>query len=97
MVVWEYDVPAAARSLGWAVVANNVEALRILLDCKYYTACLLALVGAAARWAVGRAVLVAAGLGDVDSIGESSVAEDGKALWALLEYAKDWAGRLAVG
>lgn len=97
MVIWEYDVPAAARSLGWAVVANNVEALRILLDCKYYTACLLAIAGAAARWAVGRAVLITAGLGDVDSIGESSVAADGKALWALLVYTKQWAGRLAVG
>jgi hypothetical protein len=97
MVIWEYDVPAAARSLGWAVVANNVEALRILLDCKYYAACLLAIVGASARWAVGRAVLLAAGLGDVDSISESSVAADGKALWALLKYAWEWAGRLAMG
>ncbi|KAK5998183.1 Protein arv1 [Cladobotryum mycophilum] len=97
MVIWEYDVPAAARSLGWAVVANNVEALRILLDCKYYVACLLAIAGAAARWAIGRLVLVSAGLGDVDSISDSSVAADGKALWALLMYAKEWAGRLAVG
>lgn len=97
MVIWEYDVPAAARSLGWAVVANNVEALRILLDCKYYVACVLAIAGAAARWAVGRAVLVTAGLGDVDSMSESSVAADGKALWALLMYAREWAGRLAVG
>ncbi|POR36646.1 Uncharacterized protein TPAR_03160 [Tolypocladium paradoxum] len=97
MVIWEYDVPAAARSLGWAVVANNVEALRILLDCKYYTAFILAIAGAASRWAVGRMVLTAAGLGDVDSIGESSVAADGKALWALLMYAREWAGRLAVG
>lgn len=96
MVIWEYDVPAAARSLGWAVVANNVEALRILLDCKYYTACILAIAGAAARWSVGRVVLTSAGLGAVDSISESSVAVDGKALWALLMYAKDWAGRLAV-
>jgi len=97
MVIWEYDVPAAARSLGWAVVANNVEALRILLDCKYYTACILAIFGAAARWAVGRVVLTMAGLGDVDAISESSVAADGKALWALLIYFKQWAGRLAVG
>lgn len=97
MVIWEYDVPAAARSLGWAVVANNVEALRILLDCKYYTAIVLAIAGAAARWAVGRAVLSMAGLGGVDSISESTVAADGKALWALMMYAKEWAGRLAVG
>ncbi|CAM1511117.1 Fc.00g086300.m01.CDS01 [Cosmosporella sp. VM-42] len=97
MVVWEYDVPAAARSLGWAVVANNVEALRILLDCRYYTACLLAIAGASARWAMGRAVLVSAGLADVDSISDGSVAADGKALWALLMYTGKWAGRLAVG
>lgn len=97
MVVWEYDVPAAARSLGWAVVANNVEALRILLDCRYPTACLLAVAGALSRWAVGRTVLAAAGLVDADSIGDSSVAADGKALWALIVYAMEWAGRLAVG
>lgn len=97
MVIWDYDVPASARSLGWAVVANNVEALRILLDCNYLTACLLAIAGAASRWVVGRAVLLGAGLADVDSIGESGVAADGKALWALLMYAKEWAGRLAVG
>ena len=96
MVIWDYAVPAAARSLDWAVVANNVEALRILLDCKYYTACILVIAGAASRWVVGRIVLVAAGLGDVDSIGESSIAADGKALWALLMLARDWAGRLAV-
>ncbi|PHH68844.1 hypothetical protein CDD83_5953 [Cordyceps sp. RAO-2017] len=97
MVIWEYDVPAAARSLGWAVVANNVEALRILLDCKYHIACILAIAGAASRWIIGRLVLAAAGLGDVDSISEGSVAADGKALWALLMLIREWAGRLAVG
>ncbi len=97
MVIWEYDVPAAARSLGWAVVANNVEALRILLDCRYYVACLLAVAGASARWAAGQLMLTLAGLGDVDSISDSTVAADGKALWALLVYVKEWAGRLAVG
>ncbi|KAJ9138822.1 Protein arv1 [Pleurostoma richardsiae] len=97
MVIWEYDVPAAARSLGWAVVANNVEALKILLDCGYGVAALLATAGALARWAVGRAVLWAAGLEGVDAGSESSVAEEGRALWALLVYLKDWAGRLAVG
>ncbi|KAF4125304.1 lipid intermediate transporter [Geosmithia morbida] len=97
MVIWEYDVPAAARLLGWAVVANNVEALRILLDCKYYAACVLAVAGAAARWAMGRLVLITAGLGHVDSIGGGSMAADGRALWGLVMYAKQWAGRLAVG
>ncbi|KAK4450071.1 Arv1-like family-domain-containing protein [Podospora aff. communis PSN243] len=97
MVIWEYDVPAAARSLGWAVVANNVEALKILLGCGYGVAALLATAGALSRWAMGRAVLWAAGLEGVDSAGESSYAEDGRALGALLMRAMDWAGRLAVG
>lgn len=97
MVIWEYDVPAAARSLGWAVVVNNVEALKILLDCGYGVAVLLATAGALSRWIVGRAVLWAAGLEGVDSVGDSSVAEDGRALWALLVYLREWAGRLAVG
>lgn len=97
MVIWEYDVPAAARSLGWAVVANNVEALKILLDCGYGVAALLAMAGAVSRWAMGRAVLWAAGLEGVDSTGESGVAEDGRAFVAMLGYAREWAGRLAVG
>lgn len=97
MVIWEYDVPAAARSLGWAVVANNVEALKILLDCGYGVAAVLATAGALSRWAMGRVVLWAAGLEGVDSAGEHSVAEDGRALGALLMNVLDWAGRLAVG
>ncbi|KAK4146814.1 Arv1-like family-domain-containing protein [Dichotomopilus funicola] len=97
MVIWEYDVPAAARSLGWAVVANNVEALKILLDCGYGVAALLAMAGALSRWAMGRAVLWAAGLDGVDSAGETGVAEDGRAFVAMLMYAREWAGRLAVG
>ncbi|KAK0627218.1 Arv1-like family-domain-containing protein [Immersiella caudata] len=97
MVIWEYDVPAAARSLGWAVVANNVEALKILLGCGYGVAAMLATAGALSRWAMGRAVLLAVGLEGVDSAGESSVTEDGRALGALLMRAMDWAGRLAVG
>lgn len=97
MVIWEYDVPAAARSLGWAVVVNNVEALKILLGCGYGVAALLATAGALSRWVMGRAVLRVVGLEGVDSAGESSVAEDGRALGALLMRAMDWAGRLAVG
>lgn len=97
MVIWDYDVPAAARSLGWAVVVNNIEALKILLDCGTGMAALLAMAGALSRWAIGRAVLWAAGLGAVDGAGESSVAEDGRALWAVVLMVRDWAGRLAVG
>ncbi|KAI2469930.1 carbohydrate-binding module family 50 protein [Annulohypoxylon bovei var. microspora] len=97
MVIWDYDVPAAARSLGWAVVANNVEALKILLDCGYGVAVVLAAAGAVARWLVGRAVLWVVGLEGVDSGGESGVAADGRALWAAVLYLREWAGRLAVG
>jgi len=97
MVIWEYDVPAAARSLGWAVVANNVEALRILLDCRYYTAAILAILGAAARWMTGWLILASVGLGDWNSITESDIAADGKAFWGYLMYAVQWAGRLAAG
>lgn len=97
MVIWEYDVPAAARSLGWAVVANNVEALKILLDCGYGVAALLATAGAFGRWAAGRTIMWAAGLEGMDGVGEGGVAEDGRALWAGLVYLWEWAGRLAVG
>lgn len=96
MVIWSYDVPAAAQALGWAVVANNVEALRILLDSSYTVAALLAMSGAVARWAVGRSIMITAGLHGVDSAGEASIEANGKALWALLIYAKDWAGQLAT-
>lgn len=97
MVIWQFDVPAAAHSLGWAVVANNVEAVRILLDCPYYTACLLALVGAASRWGVGRLIMAAAGLGNLDSISDARLVNDGEELWSLLAYVREWGGRLAVG
>ncbi|KAM3076836.1 hypothetical protein ACMFMG_003696 [Clarireedia jacksonii] len=97
MVIWEYDVPAAARSLGWAVVANNVEALKILLDCGYGTAAILATVGAISRWMVGRGILWAVGLDGVDTVGDSGVAADGKALWAVVELGREWGGRLGLG
>lgn len=97
MVIWEYDVPAAARSLGWAVVANNVEALKILLDCGYGTAAILATVGAICRWMVGRGILWIVGLDGVDTVGDSGVAADGKALWALIELGREWGGRLGLG
>ena len=100
MVIWEYDVPAAARSLGWAVVANNIEALKILLDCGYATAGLLVAVGAASRWCVARGVLWGMGLEGVDQ-GWSGLqpGEPGAALvggfgnmgWGLV---KEWGGRL---
>lgn len=97
MVIWDYDVPAAARSLGWAVVANNVEALKILLDCGYVPAAIMASVGAMSRWIVGRGILWAVGLEGMDGVGESGVAADGKALWAFLEMGREWGSRLAFG
>ncbi|TLD26342.1 hypothetical protein PspLS_04742 [Pyricularia sp. CBS 133598] len=97
MVIWNYDVPAAARSLGWAVVANNVEALMILLDCGYGAAALLTTVGALSRWAISSAFLTVAGLEGVSVAAETSIAEDGRALWAFLLTANEWAGRLATG
>ena len=97
MVIWEYDVPAAARSLGWAVVANNVEALKILLDCGYGTAAILATVGAISRWMVGRGILWAMALDGVDSVGDGGVAADGRALWALVELGREWGERLGLG
>ena len=64
MVIWDYDVPAAAKSVGWAVVVNNVEALNILLDCGYVMAGFLAGMGALARIGVGWGILWGFGLGD---------------------------------
>jgi lipid intermediate transporter len=97
MVIWEYDVPAAARSLGWALVANNVEALKILLDCSYGVAIVLAAAGAVARWVVGRCIFWVVGLEWVDSMGASGVGADGRAIWAGLTVVREWASRLAVG
>lgn len=57
MMIWEYDVPAAAKSVGWAVVVNNIEALRILLGVGYVKAALLAGVGALVRTVVGGGIL----------------------------------------
>ena len=62
MVIWDYDVPAAAKSVGWAVVVNNIEALRILLDCGYGMAAFVAGAGALVRIASGWAILRAVGL-----------------------------------
>jgi len=97
MVIWEYDVPAAARSLGWAVVANNIEALKILLDCGYLPAAILASVGALSRWIVGKGILLAAGLDGMAGVGESEIAADGKALWGLLAVAQEWGSRIGLG
>ncbi|KAI9704763.1 MAG: sterol homeostasis protein [Candelina mexicana] len=62
MVIWDYDVPAAAKMVGWAVLLNNIEALKILLDCGYLWAAGLAGAGAAVRVIVGWVILRAVGL-----------------------------------
>ncbi len=89
MVIWAYDVPAAARSVGWAVVVNNVEALSILLDCGYGAAGVLAAAGAAVRWGVARVILGAVGLE-----GEGSVVED---LVGVVDLVRGAAVRVGLG
>ena len=71
--------------------------LKILLDCGYGTAAILATVGAVCRWVVGRGILWVVGLDGVDSAGDSGVAADGKAPWAVLELGREWGGRLGLG
>ncbi|KAI9798738.1 MAG: sterol homeostasis protein [Piccolia ochrophora] len=75
MVIWDYDVPAAARSVGWAVVVNNVEALKILLECGYGTAGAVAGAGAAVRLATRWAILTAVGLEEADRVPGIGVGE----------------------
>lgn len=86
MVIWDYDVPAAAKSVGWAVVVNNVEALHILLDCGYIKAGLLAGTGAIVRLVTGWGILHAVGLGEVGGDG-------GIGLEDLERWARAIAGR----
>ena len=94
MVIWDYDIPAAARSLGWAVVANNVEALKILLDCRYPVAFLLAAVGATASWTVEYAVLWTMGLEGVDVAAGGGIWGDWRALGGLLWRSIGWVWRV---
>ena len=74
MVVWKYDDAendndgwnvgrAVARGVEWAVAVQNLEALRILLECGYLSAVGLVAAGAAARWVVAAVVLGVVGLG----------------------------------
>ena len=57
MVIWQYDVPAAARAVGWAVVINNIEALKVLLECSLMVATNLAFAGAFVRAFTGYILL----------------------------------------
>jgi hypothetical protein len=88
MVIWDYDVPAAAKSVGWAVVVNNIEALKILLDCGYPMAAFLTGMGALVRWGVARSILGVVGL--EAGIGVMGV-ED---LENILEWGRGWSGKI---
>lgn len=92
MVIWDYDVPAAARSVGWAVVVNNIEALNILLDCGYVMAGFLAASGALLRCATGWAILRAVGL-DGDP-GDTTIRDLGT--WGLSMVRTFWEARQQV-
>ncbi|KAK9452596.1 Arv1-like family-domain-containing protein [Dipodascopsis uninucleata] len=59
MVIWSYDIPAAAKAVGWAVNVNNVEALNIVLGCGHIRACLLLIIAAVARNILARGVVMA--------------------------------------
>ncbi|KAI9891266.1 MAG: sterol homeostasis protein [Vezdaea aestivalis] len=91
MVIWEYDIPAAAKSVGWAVVVNNVEALRILLDCGYLTAGLLTAVGSLVRIAAGWVILSAVGLAEASGY---SALQLGK---GDLKVVSEWGWRMGLG
>lgn len=51
------------RGVAWAVAVQNMEALRILLGCRYLTALGLVAAGGAVRWIVRNVILGAVGLG----------------------------------
>jgi len=86
MVIWDYEVPAAAKSVGWAVVVNNVEALRISLGIDYFRAAGLAGGGAIVRAVASQTILGWTGLlGDNDRWGGMGVG------------IHEWVGRLGLG
>ncbi|KAI5788331.1 Arv1-like family-domain-containing protein [Geopyxis carbonaria] len=86
MVIWKYDVPAAAKSVGWAVVVNNIEALRILLGTDYLRAAGLAGAGAIVRAVASQGILSWMGLWRQSNGWSLGVAEWG-----------EWVGRLGLG
>jgi hypothetical protein len=64
LIVWEYDLPSAASAVSWAVIANNVAALEILMNCGYSMAFVLVALGAVFRAVVGFLTLRIVGLED---------------------------------
>ena len=51
------------RGVAWAVAVQNMEALRILLGCRYLTALGLVAAGGAVKWVVRSIILGTVGLG----------------------------------
>lgn len=66
MVVWRYNDAGGSvgRGVEWAVGVQNLEALRILLECGYLGAASLVGAGWVVRWAVARVLLGSVALGD---------------------------------
>ncbi|KAK9246698.1 Arv1-like family-domain-containing protein [Lipomyces tetrasporus] len=54
MIIWSYDIPAAAKAVGWAVNVSTMEALNIVLMCGRTNACVLTCIAVIARRAVVR-------------------------------------------
>ncbi|KAL8629512.1 hypothetical protein Q9189_004750 [Teloschistes chrysophthalmus] len=65
MVVWRFEDAGGmvGRGVEWAVALQNLEALRILLECGYVWAAALVGVGWTCRWAAARLILGSVGLG----------------------------------
>jgi len=57
MVIWDYDMPVASRVVGWAVTLNNIEAMRILLNCSYWNATIIALTATFAQYVTMNVIL----------------------------------------
>jgi hypothetical protein len=93
MIIWEYDIPVAAKVLGWAVVANNVEAMNILLGCGYNIATMLAVTGAVFRLAIVHILLY---LVDLHRMARRGAATSDDFLSGFAVEAGEWAGRLAI-
>lgn len=66
MVVWKYDDAGGSvgRGVEWAVAVQNLEALRILLECGYVGAAGLVGAGWMVRWTVARLIMGFVGLGE---------------------------------
>ncbi|KAL8677749.1 MAG: hypothetical protein Q9186_005859 [Xanthomendoza sp. 1 TL-2023] len=82
MVVWRYNDVAGSvgRGVEWAVAVQNLEALRILLECGYLGAATLVGAGWMVRWAVARVILGFVGLGECQqSRGKETMAQHGGA------------------